>query len=113
MKFAFAAFISVALAAPQLVEHHKLRRATTAQVKPDGYIVVLKGGVSKEASIQALNDLSFAFDDTQSYREVTYDDWTILNGFAATLRGDALNSVLLDPKVEYVEEDGIVEINYA
>jgi len=113
MKFAFAIFISAALAAPHLAEFNKLRRATTAQVNPDTYIVVLKDDASKEASIQALNDLVFAADDNDSFKEVLYADWTIINGFTAKLRGAALSAVLADPNVAFVEEDGIVHINYA
>ena len=115
MKFTFATlsfFISAALAAPQPAEFSKLRRTTTYRVNADSYIVKLKDGASKEASIQALDNLTFAFDDTESFKEVTYGDWTIINGYAARLGGAALRAVLADPNVEYVEEDGIVQINY-
>ena len=116
MKHTFATlsfFISVALAAPQPSEFNKLRRATTDQVNPKSYIVKLKDDASKEASIQALDDLVLAFDDTESYKEVTYSDWTIINGYAAKLGGAALSAVLADPNVDYVEEDGIAHLNYA
>ena len=115
MKFAFTAlsfFISAALAAPQPAEFNKLHRATTDEVNPKSYIVKLKDDASKEASIQSLNDLVFALDDNDSYKEVTYSDWTIINGYAAKLGGAALSAVLADPNVEYVEEDGIARINY-
>ena len=115
MKFAFATlsfFISAALAAPQPAEFNKLRRAATSRVNADSYIVKLKDGASKEASIQSLDDLIFTFDDTESFKEITYSDWTIINGYAARLSGAALRAVLADPNVEYVEEDGIVQINY-
>ena len=114
MKFAFATLsfiVSVALAAPQ--PHSKLRRATTDQVNPKSYIVKLKDDASKEASIQALEDLVFTLDDNDSFKEVTYSDWTIINGYAAKLSGAALDAVLADPNVEFVEEDGIAKINYA
>ena len=116
MKFTFATlsfFISAALAAPQPAGFNKLRRATTDEVNPKSYIVKLKDNADKGASIQALNDLAFALDDNDSYKEVTYTDWTIINGYCAKLGGAALAAVLDDPNVEYVEEDGIVKINYA
>ena len=59
-----------------------------------------------------MDDLIFTFDDTESFKEITYSDWTIINGYAARLGGAALRAVLADPNVEYVEEDGIVQINY-
>ena len=116
MKFAFATlsfFVSVALAAPKPQEFSKLRRATTDQVKPKSYIVKLKDDASKEAAIQKLEGLFFALDDNESFKEVTYSDWTIINGYAAKLSGVALSAVLADPNVEFVEEDGIAHINYA
>ena len=115
MKFTIATLsflVSVALAAPQPPEFNKLRRATTDQVNPDSYIVVLKDGASKDVSIQALDNLVLASNDTDSIKEVTYSDWDIINGFAAKLRGAALRAVLADPNTDYVEEDGIVQINY-
>jgi len=116
MKLTFATlsvFISVALAVPQPSVPNKLRRATGDQVNPKSYIVKLKDEASKEASIQALDDLVFAFDDNDSFKEVTYSDWTIINGYAAKLGGAALDAVLADPNVEWVEEDGIAHINHA
>jgi len=116
MKFTFVTlsfFISVALAVPQPQEFSKLRRATSDQVNPKTYIVKLKDEASKEESIQALNDLVFTLDDNDSFKEVTYSDWTIINGYAAKLSGAALDAVLADPNVEFVEEDGIARINYA
>jgi len=115
MKFAFAAlsvFVSAALAAPQPAGFSKLRRASTGRVNADSFIVKLKDSVSKEATIQALNDLVFTAEDTASFKEVTYSDWTVLNGFAAKLGGGALRAMLADPNVEYVEEDGIATIAY-
>ena len=116
MKFSFATlsfFVSVALAAPTPQEFSKLRRATTDQVNPKSYIVKLKDNASKEAAIQKLEDLFFALDDNDSFKEVTYSDWTIINGYTAKLSGAALSAVLADPNVEFVEEDGIARINYA
>jgi hypothetical protein len=116
MRFTFATlsfFVSVALAVPQPQEFGKLRRATTDQVNPKTYIVKLKDDASKEVAIQALDDLVFASEDTDSFKEVTYSDWTIINGYAAKLGGAALTAVLDDPNVEFVEEDGIAHINYA
>jgi cerevisin len=115
MKFTFATlffFVSVALAAPQPAEFNKLRRATTNRVKSGSYIIKLKDGVSKDVSIQSLNDLFIAADESESYKEVTYGNWTIINGYAAKLGSAALRAVLADPNVEYVEEDGIAHINY-
>jgi cerevisin len=115
MKFSFATlsfFISVALAAPRPSEFNKLRRAPADQVNHKSYIVKLKDDASKEASIQALNDLVLPADDAESLKEVTYSDWTIINGYAAKLGDAALKAVLADPNVEFVEEDGIVHINY-
>jgi len=115
MKSAFATlsfFISAALAAPRPAEFNKLRRATTDEVNPKSYIVKLKDDADKEASIQSLNDLVFTLDDNDSHKEITYSDWTIINGYAAKLGGAALSAVLADPNVEYVEEDGIAKINY-
>ena len=115
MKFTFATlsfFISLALAAPQPPEFNKLRRATTGNVNPKSYIVKLKDNASKEASIQALDSHAFALDDTESFKEVTYSNWTIINGYAAKLGDSALRVVLADPNVEYVEEDGKARINF-
>ena len=91
---------------------HKLERATTGRVNPDSYIVVLKDGASKEASLQALDDLVIASDDTLSFKEVIYSDWTLINGYGAKLGGAYLRAVLADPNVEYVEEDVIMQLDY-
>ena len=117
MKFTFTTlsfFISVALAAPQPAGFNKLRRATTPDVNPKSYIVKLKDSADKGASIESLQNLAFASaNDNDSYKEVTYSDWTIINGYAAKLGSAALDALLGDPNVEYVEEDGIATINYA
>jgi hypothetical protein len=116
MGFAFTTlsfFILTALAVPHPVEFNsKLKRATTGRVNPDSYIVKLKDGASKEASILSLDDLVFASGDSESFKEVIYGDWTIINSYVAKLSGAALRAVLADPNIEYVEEDGIVQINY-
>ena len=62
---------------------------------------------------QKLENLVFAPDDNESFKEVTYSDWAIINGYTAKLSGAALSAVLADPDVEFVEEDGIARINYA
>ncbi len=71
---------------------------------------MLKDGASKEASIQALNDLVFAPDDNESYKEVI-DSEIGINGYCSQLGGAALSAVLADPNVEIVEEERIYSIH--
>ena len=41
--------------------------------------------------------------------QITHADWSpaLLNGFAATLQDDALNSLRANPAVDFIAEDGI------
>ncbi|KAI0669858.1 serine protease [Trametes maxima] len=77
--------------------------------KPHSYIVKLREGVAKEATIDwlAANHGSSA--------NVTHPEWeaSILHGFAGTLEDDALNALRASPDVEYIAEDGIFHINAA
>lgn len=48
--------------------------------------------------------------DVQTYQEVTHDYTEVLNGYAAILRGAALDHVLGAKEVDYVEQDRVVWI---
>ncbi|KAI0651894.1 serine protease [Trametes meyenii] len=77
--------------------------------KSQSYIVKLRDGVAKDATIDWL-----AANHGNS-STVTHPEWeaSILHGFAGILEDDALNALRASPDVEYIAEDGIFHINTA
>ncbi|KAH8916104.1 serine protease [Atractiella rhizophila] len=99
------------LAAPTNV-HPKYRRAETPGAA-NRYIVKLKDGADKGASIASIGDVAgIAEVGTDIVANVIYDDWTIINAYAAELSPAVLDQVLADDNVEFVEEDGTITINF-
>ncbi|GLB42669.1 putative peptidase S8 family protein [Lyophyllum shimeji] len=97
MRIFTALLATIALAVPALAvpgpprSVRKYGGATTGR-----YIVKLKDGATK-ASVLG-----------QGKAKYTYADWEIINGFASKLDTKTLNSLLSNPDVEYIEEDGIM-----
>ena len=58
-----------------------------------------------------MNDFVFALDDNESFKEVIYSDWNIINGYYAKLCGAGLGAALANPNVEFVEEDSIYQLH--
>ena len=69
LSFGLSVLVSTAFAAS--IEHPKLKRAS-GDSKPNGFIVKLKTGASRENSIAALTKLVAP----DSICEVGYRDWT-------------------------------------
>jgi cerevisin len=112
MKF-FITLSALALVLPALgAPFTKLAvKKSPTGAKADSYIVVLKDGANKASH---LTSLSSAASFAPSSSKITYDKEysTVLNGYAAILKGAALDHVLADPDVAYVEEDGLIQINF-
>ncbi|KAI0778227.1 serine protease [Trametes elegans] len=104
---ALALLAAPALAAPTAALHTVEKYA--GDVKPQSYIVKLKGGVEKERQIEWLA-ANYGGSAT-----VTHPEWetNILHGFAGTFKDDALNALRASSDVEYIAEDGIVTITAA
>lgn len=116
-----ALLVGSSLAVPSNVE--KLRRVDTPV--ENSYIVVLKDSVDRGAKLQALDKLVVT---SKHVKQVVYSDWkgtlldiehvlsltvtSVLNGYSAQLSGAALEHVLADPDVDYVEENGAFTINW-
>ncbi|KAG8742085.1 subtilisin-like serine protease [Ceratobasidium sp. 414] len=92
--------ISSALAAPSVARLPITKRA--GPVKPDSYLVKLKPGVSKASHLAAVSSISGS---TLSY---AYDQ--AFQGYSIQLQGKALDYVRQSKDVEYVVQDGVVNI---
>ncbi|KAH8916791.1 subtilisin-like protein [Atractiella rhizophila] len=113
MKLAAVLALAIpALAAPTVRNNdHKIKRA--ANPIPGQYIVKLKDGASKAESISVMSNAVSTFgSEDGTVGQVIYDQWKVLNGYAAKLGGAALDQVKNDPNVEFIEEDGIITIDY-
>ncbi|KAG8698954.1 subtilisin-like serine protease [Ceratobasidium sp. 394] len=75
-------------------------------VKPNSYIVKLKDGVSKDTHLNSIIS-SFVAGSSLQYK---YGD--VFHGYAVTLKGKDLDFVRQSKDVEFIEEDGIVTIDY-
>jgi len=88
-------------------------RAPLLLVQPDrlvqdSYLVVLHANVSAEMKSYHINRLTSSSSDVNVYAE-----WTIINGYAAMITSkSALESLLNDPLVEFVEQDQTVSLDY-
>ncbi|KAI0825094.1 serine protease [Trametes gibbosa] len=84
----------------------------SGEKKNNSYIVKFKDGVARDAQLSQLQARIAEHDDKSLYT-ITHADWapSVLNGFAGTFEGDALNALRADPDVEYIVEDGIFHIN--
>ena len=67
---------------------------------------VLKDGASND---NFLSSVTGAFADSGSSVTYTYD---VINGFAAILKGPGLDLVRQSSSIEFIEQDGIMSINY-
>lgn len=76
-----------------------------AQIIPNHFIVVYKSDMAVASSEKAIKASVAANGGVVSY---IYGD--VLNGFAAYLPEKALNAVLADPNVDYVEADTLVKL---
>lgn len=72
---------------------------------------VLKDGANTESHLTALTN-SVAARAADSYTEITHKYDSVLHGYAAFLRGAALQHVISSKDVAYVEQNGIVSIKY-
>jgi subtilisin family serine protease len=102
MKAIFALFVLFAVVAVQ--SRATLHIVDADRQVPDSYIVVLHNNVSaslKESHIARLTGADFAITNT----------YTIINGYAAKITSRAaLESILVDPMVDYVEPDQVFTI---
>ncbi|KAF8646921.1 hypothetical protein AX16_007013 [Volvariella volvacea WC 439] len=100
----FSAFATILLAAlPVFGAPNPLLPIQKYQGRATGkYIVVLKDGVSKA---NVLSTLGAPIATAESIQ------WQIINGFAAELDDESLNILRASEDVDYITEDGIVEIN--
>ncbi|KAG8714144.1 subtilisin-like serine protease [Ceratobasidium sp. 395] len=76
------------------------------QVKANSYIIKLKDGVTKDAHLSALIS-KFTAGSSLQYK---YGD--VFHGYAVTLKGKDLDFVRQSKDVEFIEEDGIMTIDY-
>ena len=67
---------------------------------------ILKDETSKDSFLSGVTN---AFADSDSSLTYTYN---VINGFAAKLRGSGLDFVRRSSGVEFIEQDGIVSIDY-
>lgn len=72
MRFSLSLAVLVSTAFASSTEHQKLKRAAGSS-KPDGYIVKLKDGVSRQDSIATLTSLPLG---PESVCEIGYSQWT-------------------------------------
>jgi len=84
-----------------------LHLAAPELVVPDSYIVKLHDNVTADFKSIHMNKLMA----TNSVN--VFATWTIVNGYAATITSkDALESLLTDSLVEYVEQNQIIRLDY-
>ncbi|KAG8714320.1 subtilisin-like serine protease [Ceratobasidium sp. 394] len=76
------------------------------QVKPNSYIIKLKDGVSKDTHLNSIIS-GFVAGSSLQYK---YGD--VFHGYAVTLKGKDLDFIRQSKDVEFIEEDGIVTIDY-
>lgn len=70
------------------------------------YIVTLKDGVDREASVSTLSGR------ISGISSIT-NEWDIINGFAGTFTATELENLRSDPNVAFIEEDGYVHTQAA
>ncbi|KAF8597654.1 putative subtilisin-like serine protease [Ceratobasidium sp. AG-I] len=75
-------------------------------VKANSYIIKLKDGVSKDAHLSQIIS-SFTAGSSLQYK---YGD--VFHGYAITLKGKDLDFIRQSKDIEYIEEDGIVSIDF-
>ncbi|KAG9120599.1 subtilisin-like serine protease [Ceratobasidium sp. 392] len=76
------------------------------QVKANSYIIKLKDGVSKDTHLNSIIS-KFTAGSSLQYK---YGD--VFHGYAITLKGKDLDLVRQSKDIEFIEEDGIVSIDY-
>ncbi|KAG8791424.1 subtilisin-like serine protease [Ceratobasidium sp. 428] len=100
--FAFSALVSAVPTAIPI-----MKRAGPA--KTDSYIVKLKADTSKDSHITRLLSGTSGNDASVIYK---WDNTDLFHGYAAVLKGAALDSVRGSPDVEYMEADTVYQIEY-
>jgi subtilisin family serine protease len=107
-KTILAATLLAAL--PATAQDDEIRRIHGAAVVPDSYIVVLKPGVAAKPGTAGLPVSLVALDLAVRHGgSVTHVYEHALSGFAVRLSERAARALARDPRVEYVEEDGVVQ----
>ncbi|QRV89193.1 cuticle-degrading protease [Ceratobasidium sp. AG-Ba] len=76
------------------------------QVKANSYIIKLKDGVNKDSHLNSIIS-SFVAGSSLQYK---YGD--VFHGYAVTLKGKDLDFIRQSKDIEFIEEDGIVSIDY-
>ncbi|QRV89194.1 cuticle-degrading protease [Ceratobasidium sp. AG-Ba] len=76
------------------------------QVKANSYIIKLKDGVNKDSHLNSIIS-SFVAGSSLQYK---YGD--VFHGYAVTLRGKDLDFIRQSKDIEFIEEDGVVSIEY-
>ncbi|TFK73423.1 peptidase 1 [Pluteus cervinus] len=98
MRF-FTAIVSLALVFPVLAVPSRLQTVQTFDGETTGkYIVKLKEGVSHSGFSNGVDGIT--------------DSWPEFHSFAAVLSEDALNELRASEDIEYIAEDGIMNIFY-
>jgi subtilisin family serine protease len=97
-------------ALPAAAQDDEIRRVQGAAPIPGSYIVVLKPGVAAAPGAPGLSTSLVALDFAVRYGgTVTYLYEHALSGFAIRLPERAARALARDPRVDYVEEDSVVE----
>ncbi|QRW03375.1 cuticle-degrading protease [Ceratobasidium sp. AG-Ba] len=76
------------------------------QVKANSYIIKLKDGVNKDSHLNSIIS-NFVAGSSLQYK---YGD--VFHGYAVTLKGKDLDFIRQSKDIEFIEEDGIVSIDY-
>ncbi|KDQ16734.1 hypothetical protein BOTBODRAFT_53824 [Botryobasidium botryosum FD-172 SS1] len=108
-SFAAAAAASLlALVLPVLSSPLKVPiPAANGPVEKDSYIVTLKPGVDKTAHLAALASVLASTDS-----HIAYNYTTVLDGYAGTIKGAALDFVQSSKDVAHIEYDHIVQLSF-
>ncbi|KAF8596606.1 subtilisin-like protein [Ceratobasidium sp. AG-I] len=94
---------SCVLAAPSPLAQRVPITKRAGPVKPNSYIIKLKGGVSKSSHLAQLKSSSTGYGLAYSYSQT-------FQGYAAQLQGKALDYVRQSKDVEYIVEDIQVKV---
>jgi subtilisin family serine protease len=102
--------VTLLAALPAAAQDDEIRRIHGGAVVPGSYIVVLKPGVAAKPGAAGLSASLVALDLAVRHGgTVTHVYEHALSGFAIRLSERAARALARDPRVEYVEEDGVVE----
>jgi subtilisin family serine protease len=102
--------VTLLAALPATAQDDEIRRIHGAAVVPGSYIVVLKPGVAAKPGSAGLSASLVALDLAVRHGgTVTHVYEHALSGFAIRLSEKAARALAGDPRVEYVEEDSVVQ----